>query len=131
MSLQALARVALAGDAGPALARGARRARASGQILGPEGSSLLLGTASNLRRWAASHLGLGRPRPAAGGRARRPKTNLAGIATAVALGRDGRAVPPAARSTSGSRRRSSRLARGATSSRRPSSTSTRPSASRA
>jgi hypothetical protein len=50
-----------------------------GQILGPEGRSLLLATASNLRRWAASHLGLGRP-PAPG---RRPRTSLAGIATAV------------------------------------------------
>jgi hypothetical protein len=50
-----------------------------GQILGPGGSSLLLAPASNLRRWAASHLGLGKP--AAPGR--RPKTNLAGLATAI------------------------------------------------
>jgi hypothetical protein len=50
-----------------------------GQILGPEGRSLLVATASNVRRWAGSHLGLGKP--AAPGR--RPRTNLAGIATAI------------------------------------------------
>jgi hypothetical protein len=53
-----------------------------GQIFGPEGRSLLIATSSNLRRWAESNLGLARPHAAAG--ARRPKTNLAGIATGVA-----------------------------------------------
>lgn len=55
-----------------------------GQILGPRQQNLLVGSASNLRRWAASHLGLARPRAAPSGRARRPKTSLAGIATALA-----------------------------------------------
>ena len=50
-----------------------------GQLLAADGSSLVLGSASNLRRWVASQLGLG-ARPAAG---KRPRTNLAGIATAV------------------------------------------------
>jgi hypothetical protein len=80
---EALARVALAGDAGQALAA-VPAAPGVGQILGPEERSLLIGTASNLRRWAASHLGLARPRPAPGRRARRPRTNLAGIAREVA-----------------------------------------------
>jgi hypothetical protein len=50
-----------------------------GQIVAAERGSLVLGMASNLRRWAASHLGLGR-RPSAG---RRPKTDLSGIARAI------------------------------------------------
>ena len=78
MSLPALAFVPLAGDAAPAVAR-VPAAPGVGQILGPGGTSLLLAPASNLRRWAASHLGLGKP--AAPGR--RPKTNLAGLATAI------------------------------------------------
>jgi hypothetical protein len=51
-----------------------------GQLLGPGGQSLLLAPTPNLRRWVGSHLGLGKP-PAPG---RRPRTNLAGVATAVA-----------------------------------------------
>ncbi len=78
MSLPALAFVPLAGDPAPALAR-VPAAPGVGQILGPGGASLLLAPASNLRKWAASHLGLGKP--AAPGR--RPKTNLAGLATAI------------------------------------------------
>jgi hypothetical protein len=39
----------------------------------------VLGSAHNLRRWAASHLGLGRK----GAAERRPRTNLAPIATAI------------------------------------------------
>ena len=78
MSPPALAFVPLAGDAAGALAR-VPSAPGVGQILGPEGRSLLVNVASNLRRWAGSHLGLGKP--AAPGR--RPRTNLAGIATAV------------------------------------------------
>jgi len=66
------------GDVAGAVA-GIPAAPGVGQILGPEGRSLLLATAPNLRRWAASNLGLGKP--VAPGR--RPKTNLAGIATAV------------------------------------------------
>ena len=78
MSLPSLAVARLAGDAAAAVAR-LPAAPGVGQILGPEGKSLLLATTSNLRRWAASHLGLGKP--AAAGR--RPKTNLAGVATAI------------------------------------------------
>ena len=78
MSLPALAFVPLAGDPAPAVAR-VPATPGVGQILGPEGSSLLLAPASNLRKWAASHLGLGKP-PIPG---RRPKTNLAGLATAI------------------------------------------------
>jgi len=78
VSLPALDFVPLAGDVAGAVAR-VPAAPGVGQILGPEGRNLLLATASNLRRWAASHLGLGKP--AAPGR--RPRTNLAGIATAV------------------------------------------------
>jgi hypothetical protein len=76
--LPALAIVPLAGDVAGALAK-VPAAPGVGQVLGPEGRSLLLATAPNLRRWAASHLGLGKP--AAPGR--RPRTNLAGIATSV------------------------------------------------
>lgn len=83
MKPEALARVALASDPGPAL-EAVPKAPGVGQILGPEGQSLLIGTASNLRRWAATQLGLARPRPEKGARARRPKTSLAGIASAVA-----------------------------------------------
>ncbi|HXK08463.1 MAG TPA: hypothetical protein VMT70_02340 [Vicinamibacteria bacterium] len=78
MPLPALAFFPLAGDVAGAVAR-VPAAAGVGQILGPAEKSLLLAPASNLRRWAGSHLGLGRP--AAAGR--RPKTNLAGIATAV------------------------------------------------
>jgi hypothetical protein len=78
VSLPALAFVPLAGDPAPAVAR-VPAAPGVGQILGPGGTSLLLAPSSNLRKWAGSHLGLGKP-PAPG---RRPKTNLAGIAVAV------------------------------------------------
>ena len=78
MSLPALDLVPLAGDAAAAVAR-LPAGPGVGQILGPDGHNLLLAIASNLRRWAASHLGLGKP--AAPGR--RPKTNLAGVATAI------------------------------------------------
>ena len=78
MSLPALAFVPIAGDVAGAVVRVPASAGV-GQILGPDGKSLLLASASNLRRWAGSHLGLGKPAPPG----RRPKTNLAGIATAV------------------------------------------------
>lgn len=82
MGPEALARTALEGDVGPALAA-LPAAPGVGQILGQGGCSLLIGTASNLRGWAASHLGLARARPTKGG-ARRPRTSLAGIATGIA-----------------------------------------------
>lgn len=78
MSLPALDLVPLSSDVAGAVARVPARPGV-GQILGPDGQSLLLATASNLRQWAAAHLGLGKP--AAPGR--RPKTNLAGVATAI------------------------------------------------
>jgi hypothetical protein len=82
VSPPALARVALAGEPGPALAA-VPAAPGVGQILGPGDQSLLLATTQNLRRWAGAQLGQARARAAAA-RARRPRTNLAGIATAVA-----------------------------------------------
>ncbi|MGE5126222.1 MAG: hypothetical protein ACM3PV_08025, partial [Betaproteobacteria bacterium] len=78
MPSPALALLDLSGGVEPALAQVPARPGV-GQLLGPDGRNLVLGTASNLRRWAASHLGLGKP--AAAGR--RPRTNLAGIATAL------------------------------------------------
>lgn len=49
------------------------------QILGPEDRSLLIGRPASLRRWAATHLGAGKPAR----KGRRPPTNLRPIATAV------------------------------------------------
>ena len=54
-----------------------------GQLLGPAGRSLLLAPAANLRKWAGAHLGQKGPL----GAGRRPKTNLAGVATTLAWGR--------------------------------------------
>jgi hypothetical protein len=51
-----------------------------GQILDPEGRNLLIGRAANLRRWAASRLGRGKPVP----KGRRPPTDLSPVAAAVA-----------------------------------------------
>jgi hypothetical protein len=50
------------------------------QVLGPEGRNLVIGKPANLRRWAASRLGLGKP-PKKG---TRPPTDLRPIATALA-----------------------------------------------
>lgn len=50
------------------------------QFLGPEGQSLLIGRPANVRRWAATQLGAGRP-PRKGAR---PPTNLTPITRAVA-----------------------------------------------
>jgi hypothetical protein len=50
-----------------------------GQILGPEGKSLVIGRPAHLRRWAASHLGQGRPRRAGA----RPPTDLRPVARAL------------------------------------------------
>lgn len=47
-----------------------------GQILGPENKSLVIGRPAHLRRWAASHLGQGRPRRAGA----RPPTDLRPVA---------------------------------------------------
>jgi hypothetical protein len=70
--------VALGEDPGAAL--GALPAGPGvGQLLGPEGRNLVIGRAANLRRWAASHLGLGPP-PKKGAR---PRTDLRGIARDV------------------------------------------------
>lgn len=84
MTLPGLAFVALGDDPAEAVAR-VPASPGVGQILGPEGRSLLLAPAANLRKWAASHLGLGKP-PAPG---RRPKTNLRGLATAVGFAETG------------------------------------------
>jgi len=80
--LPALTFAPLEGDPGPAVAR-VPAGPGVGQLLGPEGRSLLLSPAPNLRKWFASHLGLG-PAPAPG---RRPKTNLSGVATTLAWAR--------------------------------------------
>jgi hypothetical protein len=79
---EALARVPLAGELGPALAA-VPAGPGVGQILGPEGRNLVLALTQNLRRWAGAQLGQA-PKPRAGAPARRPRTNLAGIATAIA-----------------------------------------------
>ena len=50
-----------------------------GQILGPGDKNLVIGRAANLRRWAAGHLGQGRP----AAKGRRPRTDLRPIAKAV------------------------------------------------
>jgi hypothetical protein len=78
VAVPALAYVPLSGDVPAALSR-VPAGRGVGQILGPQGRSLVVGMAANLRRWAGSHLGLA-PRAARTGR---PRTNLAEIATAV------------------------------------------------
>ena len=49
-----------------------------GQILGPEGRSLVIGRPSHLRRWAASHLGAGKRRPGT-----RPPTDLRPVARSL------------------------------------------------
>lgn len=52
-----------------------------GQILGPERRSLVIGRPSHLRRWAASHLGAGKPRrPGA-----RPPTDLRPVARTLEI----------------------------------------------
>ena len=78
MSLPGLAFVPLAGDLADALAR-VPTGSGVGQIRSAEGRSLVVGTASNLRRWAASQLGLGR-KPKTG---RRPRLDLSLIAAQV------------------------------------------------
>lgn len=50
-----------------------------GQMVGPGGKSLVIGRPANLRRWAAGHLGQGRPAP----KGRRPRTDLRPVAREV------------------------------------------------
>ena len=50
-----------------------------GQILGAEGKSLVIGRPAHLRRWAASHLGAGKPRRPGS----RPPTDLRPVARAL------------------------------------------------
>jgi hypothetical protein len=89
VSLATLARVALDRGVEPAVAQLPASAGV-GQILGPEGKNLLLATAANLRRWAASRLGAAATPRVEGAPARRPRTSLAGIATEIAwLATDG------------------------------------------
>jgi hypothetical protein len=78
-----------------------------GQILGPEGRNLIIGKPANLRRWAATQLGAGKPSR----KGARPPTDLTPIATAIVFERAtspfrqrlayerlmARYVPPAAR----------------------------------
>jgi hypothetical protein len=80
--LPGLSFVDLEGDPADVVAR-VPAAPGVGQFLGPEGRNLTLAPAANLRKWVASHLGLGKP-PAPG---RRPRTNLSGIATSVGWAR--------------------------------------------
>ena len=82
MRPEALASVPLAGEPRTALAA-VPAGPGVGQILGPDGRNLMLALTQNLRRWAGAQLGQA-PKPAAGAPARRPRTNLVGIATAIA-----------------------------------------------
>jgi hypothetical protein len=52
-----------------------------GQVLGPEGQSLLIGAPANLRRWAAANLGAGPPPP----KGKRPRTDLSPVTQAIAF----------------------------------------------
>ncbi len=79
MPLPGFTTVFLAPDAEEALAQ-VPSAAGVGQILDPEGRNLLIGRAANLRRWAASHLGRGKPVR----KGRRPPTDLSPVAGAVA-----------------------------------------------
>ena len=72
--------VELRDDRAAALSRLPTRAGV-GQILGPEGKNLVIGRPANLRRWAATHLGLGRPVA----KGKRPPTDLSPIATSIAF----------------------------------------------
>jgi hypothetical protein len=76
----ALTTVALGTDPAESL-RAVPASGGVGQILGPDGRNLLIGKAANLRRWAGTYFGLGPP-PKPGVR---PRTNLTGLAVAVAF----------------------------------------------
>jgi hypothetical protein len=75
-----LTQVALDGGLAEALL-GLPAAAGVGQILGPGGKSLIIGRPANLRRWAASHLGSGKPRK----KGARPPVDLRPVASAVAF----------------------------------------------
>jgi hypothetical protein len=77
--LPAFTAVSLAPDPAEALSRVPAEGGVA-QILGPDGTNLLVGRAANLRRWAASHLGRGKPVP----KGKRPPTDLSPVATAIA-----------------------------------------------
>jgi hypothetical protein len=77
--LVALERTAIENDVAAALAR-VPTGPGVGQILDGDGRSLLTGTASSLRRWAAGHLGKGKPKAPG----KRPRTDLAPVAAAIA-----------------------------------------------
>jgi excinuclease ABC subunit C len=80
----ALESVALADGVDAALAR-IPPSPGVGQILAAGGHSLVIGRASNLRRWAAGHLGRARlPKAVPGKLPPRPPTDLTPIAVAVA-----------------------------------------------
>ena len=78
--MSAYTSIELEGDRAAALTGLPARAGV-GQILGPQGRNLIIGRPANLRRWAANHLGLGRPVA----KGKRPPTDLSSIATAVAF----------------------------------------------
>ena len=80
MPAPALTTVALGDDVASAL-QSVPASGGVGQIVGPDGRNLLIGKAANLRRWAATHFGLGPP-PKPGVR---PRTNLSGLAVAIAF----------------------------------------------
>ncbi|MET0551987.1 MAG: hypothetical protein ABW221_03045 [Vicinamibacteria bacterium] len=80
MPALALTTVALGEDVAAAL-RSVPACGGVGQIVGPDGRNLLIGRAANLRRWAGTYFGLGPP-PKPGVR---PRTNLTGLAVAVAF----------------------------------------------
>jgi hypothetical protein len=80
--LPGLTFLALEGNLGDRVAR-LPAAAGVGQFLGAGGRHLMLAPTANLRKWAASHLGLGKPPPPG----RRPKTNLAGLATSFGWAR--------------------------------------------
>ena len=84
MSAPALATVTLEGGVDAALAA-IPAAPGVAQILAAGGRNLVVGRASNLRRWAADHLGRARPRKAVPGKLPpRPPTDLTPVAAAVA-----------------------------------------------
>lgn len=82
MPLPAMTFLALEGDLEECVSR-VPASPGVGQILGTGGRHLLLAPAANLRGWVASHLGLGKKPPPG----RRPRTNLAAIASAVGWAR--------------------------------------------
>jgi hypothetical protein len=84
VSAPALTTVTL-GDGVDAALAALPKAAGVGQILAAGGRNLVIGRASDLRRWAADHLGRARPRKAVPGKLPpRPPTDLTPVAAAVA-----------------------------------------------